>query len=586
MLNLFGKYNFRSRKISVENKQLAILSICLIVSGVSNIIFNLNIVFPIGINLLIVTVISLHLYILKLALQNKATERIKFWYFCYLTGCLAVIWALNNGLDSSIPLFFVFYLMAGLLSLSDPYRLRFGTFFLIVSLFCLVIDHFFPQFIVPYASQQEKHMDMLFSFVLTLVISTIMISSYKRVYEYEKKVLLLQKKMLKLSQKELIISKQLAEDATKAKSKFIMTMSHEIRTPLNGIIGTIDLLKTTKLDQNQQLLIENLQASSHILSDLVTDLLDISRIETNKFEVNYTSFDLHQSLISLKHVIDPILKSKDLTLNIRMAENTPAELITDEARFKQILLNLLSNAIKFTLKGSITLYISYILLHDKYVLECKVKDTGIGIKKENISRLFDQFSQIEEPQIPDNKGIGLGLAICQRLLHILGGHIEVESVYGIGTTFTFRLPVLLPHNQIPQKIYQQNPDLSFMEKKRFLVVEDNKINQLVLCKMLEKLQYSYHAVENGLEAVEKVQKEHFDIILMDIQMPVMNGIEATRMILELYNQRQEEAPVIIGCSAHALEIDRSNYLQMGMSDFIIKPITMDHLKDVIKKNSI
>ncbi|MGJ1265967.1 ATP-binding protein [Sphingobacterium spiritivorum] len=586
MLNLFGKYNFRSRKISVENKQLAILSICLIASGLSNIIFNLNIVFPIGINLLIVTVISLHLYILKLALQNKATERIKFWYFCYLTGCLAVIWALNNGLDSSIPLFFVFYLMAGLLSLSDPYRLRFGIFFLIVSLFCLIIDHFFPQFIVPYANQKEKHMDMLFSFVLTLVISTIMISSYKRVYEYEKKVLILQKKMLKLSQKELIASKELAEAATKAKSKFIMTMSHEIRTPLNGIIGTIDLLKTTKLDQNQQLLIENLQASSHILSDLVTDLLDISRIETNKFEINYTSFNLNQSLNSLKHVIDPMLKSKDLMLNIWIAENTPAELITDEARFKQILLNLLSNAIKFTLKGNITVYISYILLHDKYVLECKVKDTGIGIKKENIFRLFDQFSQIEEPQIPDNKGIGLGLAICQRLLHILGGHIEVESVYGVGTTFTFRLPVLLPKNQIPQKIYQPNPDLSFMEKKRFLIVEDNKINQLVLCKMLEKLQYSYHAVENGLEAVEKVQKEHFDIILMDIQMPVMNGIEATKMILELYNQRQEEAPVIIGCSAHALEIDRSNYLQIGMSDFIIKPVTMDHLKDVIKKNSI
>jgi len=562
---------------------LAILTICLILINILNIVFNALTYLPSVVNLLCVVAIVVHFYMLRRSLLNTTTEQSKFWYFIFLTMCLAIIWILNNGVDSSMPINFMFYLITGLLTLSGHYRTKFIRFFILITIICLIIDLFFPQYLVPYTDDMSKHLDLLTSFFMCVIITTIMVSSYKNVYDYEKKILSIQKKKLEKSQRELIQSNKIAEAATQSKSKFIMTMSHEIRTPLNGIIGTIDLLKTTPLDSNQRLLVDNLQASSHILYDLVADLLDISRIEANKIELHLSEFSLKSALEGIESVLQPMLKDRDLTLTIEMGRDKSLRIVTDEARFKQILLNLLSNAIKFTRKGNIKVNIATSMVDETTYLTCAVQDTGIGIREEDIPHLFEQFTQIEQHINLKNRGVGLGLTICDKLVTTLGGEITVQSVYGVGSTFTFRIPIKESISDPAPSVIKKEKKISNMNELKILIAEDNRINQLVLSKMLEELGYANECVDDGLEALEKLKQEFFDIVIMDIQMPIMNGLESTKQILAHYAEKGHISPIIIGCSAHAIESDRTGYLNAGMDEFIIKPISLNHLKETIEK---
>ncbi|WP_270089275.1 ATP-binding protein [Sphingobacterium sp. SYP-B4668] len=582
MSRRYNKY-YIDTKISVENKQLAILAACLVLLNIFNMVCNIYTGLPIGINIVCAAVILAHLYMLRLSLKNIATERSKFRYFLFLTTCLAIVWLLNNGLDSSMPMNFIFYLIAGLLTLSGTYRLKFIVFFIGVTIACLITDFFFPQYLIPYTDDKSKHFDLLTSFLVCVIISITMVSSYKNVYDYEKKILSLQKKKLEKSGEELIASNKIAEAATQSKSKFVMTMSHEIRTPLNGIIGTIDLLQTTPLNNHQQLLLENLQASSHILFELVADLLDISRIEANKMKIHSSTFCLKSAVSAVERVLEPMLKGKDLQLSTVMEEDMPQYITTDEARFKQILLNILSNAIQFTEKGFVKVHLWTSAVAETSYLHCAVQDTGVGIKVEDIPHLFEQFSQIEQHVHLANKGVGLGLTICDKLLSTLNGTITVESIYGKGSTFTFKIPFSPADPKISTLGLTHEKNHHSMHKLKILIVEDNRINQLVLSKMLDELGYPHECADDGQQALDKLKEHYFNIVLMDIQMPIMNGVDSTHHILAHYAETGQKPPIIIGCSAHAMENDREKYLKEGMSDFIIKPISLGLLKETLGK---
>jgi len=415
----------------------------------------------------------------------------------------------------------------------------------------------------------------------------------------EKKALQMEIDERKQAQVELQRAKEAAEAANRAKSEFLANISHEVRTPMNGIIGMTGLVLDSELNSEQREYLGMVKESADSLLALLNDILDVSRIEAGKFELERVDFDLRQNLNEATRILAIRAQQKGLKLDLEVSGDVPDIFEGDPIRLRQILINLVGNAIKFTEQGGIRLEVRTLSdldtsqpeagiddrsQNDERVLLFSVKDTGIGIPTEKQGAIFAAFTQVDGSTTRKYGGSGLGLAISSQLVELMGGKLCVKSVVGEGSTFEFtaRLKAQGAFASLTEpSIGPRDPVFNATQPKlRILVAEDNDTNQTLVLRLLEKAGHQVVVVENGEMAVAAVAREPFDVVLMDLQMPVMGGLEATVAIRQLEIQSGAHVP-IVALTAHAMKEDRARCLEAGMDEYLSKPIHAQQLLETI-----
>lgn len=362
--------------------------------------------------------------------------------------------------------------------------------------------------------------------------------------------------------------------AMRAKADFLANMSHEIRTPLNALIGFIDILKKDETDLQRQKYFDIINTSSQDLLSIINDILDFSKIESGKLEIERIPVNLRKSLNDIQLLFFEKAKEKKINLELNIDSEFPKYVLSDSLRIKQVLSNLLSNAIKFTPENK-SIYIN--AEYKDGFLNIFIKDEGIGIDKKNQTKIFDSFSQEDSSTTRKYGGTGLGLSISSKLIKLLGGELKVESEVGVGSKFYFSIPLKTADMIKKQETKTNKRKLD----GHLLVVEDNKVNQLFIEVILDEIGLTYDMANNGEEALELFKTSKFDIILMDENMPIMNGIEATKKIIEIEKQKSLTHTPIIAVTANAMKGDRQRFIEVGMDEYITKPIEIKKLNEVL-----
>ena len=431
------------------------------------------------------------------------------------------------------------------------------------------------------------------------------------------------------AEEELRLARAEAEQSDEAKSNFVATVSHELRTPLNGIIGMLDLLTQAKLSSDQQPLADIASDSARGLLAILDDLLDLSKLGANRLELNPVPFRPHDMIEGIIRLFAPVAAQRDMGIVLNVDSSVPEVIGADKVRLRQIVSNLISNALKFTDSGTVNVYVSRVSgPNGQDQLRCAVQDTGIGIAKSAQADLFEPYAQASGSTFGEFGGTGLGLAICKQLSERMGGQIGVESEPGAGSTFWFTIdyakadaaqdkadtaveaasasgsvpgqppaarpdrpggtpaetasgdpspdPSPDPSSDTGRRDNRASADSGKKAKGHLLIAEDNAVNQRVITAMVTRLGYSFDMVEDGAQAVEAARATHYDAILMDVQMPNIDGIMATRLIREEERDLDRDVP-IIAITAHAMRGTREDLLAAGMSDFVPKPISVKEL---------
>ncbi len=376
-----------------------------------------------------------------------------------------------------------------------------------------------------------------------------------------------------------------AENDSKSKSIFLAKMSHEIRTPMNGIIGTVGLLKDTTLSNNQLDFLDIINVSGNSLMSIINDILDISKIEAGKIELENEYFNISIMISDIIKMLGYKAAEKRLVFRKKINNDIPRIVKGDIVRLKQVLINLTNNAIKFTKHGNVTIEIEKLQQKDKKLkLKFKVVDTGIGISEKGRKKLFQEFSQTDASISRKYGGSGLGLLISKKFIELMGGKIFVESKEGKGSVFWFVLEMEIGKEKpLGQPIDKKVITKKSKKKLSVLIVEDNIINQKVTMANLRQLGHDVEIAENGQIAVEMFESGEYDLILMDIQMPVMDGYEATQEIRKYEEKNNISDKIkIVAITANAMKEDRSKCISAGMNDYITKPIKQDELQRVLK----
>ncbi|RYZ70057.1 MAG: response regulator [Proteobacteria bacterium] len=391
---------------------------------------------------------------------------------------------------------------------------------------------------------------------------------------------------LKQKEQDLLDTNRALQAATDAKSEFLANMSHEIRTPLNGIMGMASLVLDTELTSDQRENLETMQFSADSLLTIVSDILDFSKIEAGMLEIEKIEFDLEAIVSGVYRTLGHAASGKGLTLNKSMSGKTSQRFLGDPGRLRQVLMNLVNNSIKFTAQGEISTHIEAVEQADgKTRVRVSVKDTGVGISKEALGRLFKAFSQADSSTTRKFGGTGLGLSISKRLVELMGGEIGVESELGAGSTFWFELSyeTVIAQRGSDSKSQGVNVFKSAGESRiKILLAEDNIVNRAIALQMLAKIGLSADTVSNGAEVLELLKSKSYDLILMDCQMPEMDGYEASTQIRNL-TSAASRIP-IIALTANAMKGDREKCLAAGMTDYMSKPFQLEDLKSVIDRN--
>lgn len=375
-------------------------------------------------------------------------------------------------------------------------------------------------------------------------------------------------------------AKEMAEKVARMKENFLANMSHEIRTPLNSIIGFTTLLETSPLNPEQAEYLKAVNTASRNLLTIVNDILDISKIEAGMLQFEHIPFSINSLVQSIRIMLQPSVLDKQLVLNVQLDPGLPEVVLGDPTRLTQILLNLASNAVKFTEKGRIDISIHQIQQAGKHMwVRLEVKDTGIGIPSEVLPHIFERFRQESTFTTRQYGGSGLGLNIVHSLVEMLGGRISVESTPGAGSRFVVDIPYEVSELDKTEELLPLISSFDGHQSISVLVVEDNPMNQKLATAVLGRMGYSSDIAENGVKALEKLAENRYDLILMDIQMPVMDGYETTR---EIRNTLKLNIP-IVAMTAHALVGEREHCLKVGMNDFVSKPFQMADLYRIVRR---
>lgn len=390
---------------------------------------------------------------------------------------------------------------------------------------------------------------------------------------------------------ELTKARDAAEASAQAKSSFLANMSHEVRTPMNGIVGLIDLVKLEGLNTRQQAWMASMGRSAEALLTIIDDILDFTRIEAGQLEIRPSVFELEPCISSVKALFTDQIKRRGIDLVVEISEQAPAFLVADQGRIRQILVNLIGNAFKFTEEGHIALVATP--THDESRMRFEVIDTGIGIDAAQHDLVFSRFQQIDTGLTRRYGGAGLGLSICSELVSLMGGDLGFESTPNEGSRFWFEIPLATPSRDEFEGLTAkdetkvsaiENPAFTEAKDKRpltVLVAEDSEVNQFIVTELLKKLGAIVTVVSDGQQAIDAVNGTVFDVILMDISMPVKDGLAATREILA--NARHTDwEPYIIGLSAHAMVGDKERAVSEGMREYLTKPISLESLATALK----
>lgn len=423
------------------------------------------------------------------------------------------------------------------------------------------------------ASKFSKLISIL-AIALISILSLLSLSLYKNNIIRTRSNQLLEEK-----NRELILAKEKAEKASNARTEFLSTVSHELRTPLNAINGIAHLLLKENPKESQMHYLESLQFSGNYLTNFINDILEINKIDSKKYEVECINFNLKLLLKNIQNSLKELAFENNNNFILKVDPDIPDYLIGDPTKLSQILMNLINNALKFTHEGDVIVTAKLISSEDRQaIIYFEVKDSGIGIPEDKLETVFDSFSQGSVGINRKYGGTGLGLTIVKKLVEILGGKIRLESIVKEGSSFTFELPFKEDEKpiKVDQKIIEAN-NLALIDKK-ILVVEDNKINQMISKKMLENKGVFCEIVDNGEDAIEIARNNHFDMILMDVHLPGINGTIATKKIREF----DKKTPVV-ALTAISLNENRTTLLSYGMNDVITKPFVPDDFYTTISK---
>ena len=403
---------------------------------------------------------------------------------------------------------------------------------------------------------------------------------------------------LKAAEKAVLQAKDAAESANRAKSEFLANMSHEIRTPMNGVLGMLDVLSRTELDDKQKYCTDIMLKSGNSLLETINDILDYSKLEAGKTIINPVQCNLKKIVTHCLDLFRPRAQEKRLSIELTYSPEVPEIVIADFGRIKQILANIISNAIKFTPEGSISINVFGEIRDETADIKIVIKDTGIGIASDKIDSIFDKFTQAESSTTRNYGGTGLGLAISRSLAEAMNGELTASSRLGEGTSFTLCLPLKVGNkkpivpSRVPtseaenkQSISQNRTDNNQNEssniKLNFLIAEDDEINRIVVSSLLEHPRVNITFAKNGDEAITIFKVKKFDMVFMDVSMPVMDGITATRLIRKHEVDNALERTPIICLTAHSMIGDKEKFLEVGMDDYVSKPVQKHQLLKII-----
>lgn len=502
-------------------------------------------------------------------------EALKLPFAIITTLIISCNWFFLGGYHGEAPVYFMLSLLVFLMILHEKKQLIILTGSILMLISLSLVQFYYPELVLQFS---DKH----YSISVSTNCMICMIGVFGLMSRMKFRM---QENNIQLAQKNIEL-----ENATEAKSKFLANMSHEIRTPMNGLIGMASILNNTALNKEQKEYVNTIQVSSERLLNIVNEILDFSKIEAGETVLRPGPFNLKDCIQEVMEISLPKAKDKNLELNLDIQfkdDKKPKFINADSGKLRQILLNLIDNGIKFTQMGKVVLSIDCkTISEDQIMLMFSIRDTGIGISEEDKSKLFQKFSQIDGSYTKKYTGTGLGLVIVKELIELMGGQFNIKSKLNEGTSFYFEFTAELIeeseylHYSTQKPIENKNDYELNLKGLEILVVEDDRINHKLVQKLLDKLGITPDLAFNGIQAVEYSNQKNYDIILMDLQMPEMDGIEASKLIR---SRITENPPVIIALTANVFEDVREECLEAGMNDYLAKPITIASFTDMIRK---